>query len=161
MCVMLWFQFINDLERDRKYSSWPSSVQDLLRPTFPGMLRHIRKNLYHMVTLSLHLCRLFVHFLWFCCKIHFLVVFLFYFHPFWSFLWLLMMRCLSRFMLRQSLNVVGVGTSQHGDVRRQDWHCLCVERCVDWVEQCATMEVDRARQWWCPRLLGWIVPRQI
>lgn len=41
--------YINDLERDRKYAGWPSSVQDLLRPTFPGMLRHIRKNLFHMV----------------------------------------------------------------------------------------------------------------
>jgi len=49
------FQYINDLERDRKYSGWPSSVQDLLRPTFPGMLRHIRKNLFHMVSsLELH-----------------------------------------------------------------------------------------------------------
>jgi len=45
-------QYINDLERDRKYNSWPSSVQDLLRPTFPGMLRHIRKNLFHMVIIA-------------------------------------------------------------------------------------------------------------
>ncbi len=41
-------QFINDLEKDRRYSGWPGSVQDLLRPTFPGMLRHVRKNLFHM-----------------------------------------------------------------------------------------------------------------
>ncbi|XP_076453817.1 UDP-glucose:glycoprotein glucosyltransferase 1-like isoform X2 [Babylonia areolata] len=42
-------QYLNDLEKDRKYRGWPSSVQDLLRPTFPGMLRHVAKNIFHMV----------------------------------------------------------------------------------------------------------------
>ncbi|GIX97388.1 UDP-glucose:glycoprotein glucosyltransferase 1 [Caerostris darwini] len=42
-------QYINDIETDRPYRSWPSSVQDLLRPTYPGMLRSIRKNIYHLV----------------------------------------------------------------------------------------------------------------
>ena len=41
--------YINNIEKDRKYSGWPSSVQEMLRPTFPGMLRHIRKNFFHMV----------------------------------------------------------------------------------------------------------------
>ncbi|XP_021356134.1 UDP-glucose:glycoprotein glucosyltransferase 1-like isoform X2 [Mizuhopecten yessoensis] len=41
--------YLNDLESDRKYKNWPSSVQDILRPTFPGMLRHVAKNLFHMV----------------------------------------------------------------------------------------------------------------
>lgn len=42
-------QYLNDLEKDRKYRGWPSSVQDLLRPSFPGMLRHVAKNIFHMV----------------------------------------------------------------------------------------------------------------
>ncbi|KAH9487627.1 UDP-glucose:glycoprotein glucosyltransferase 1, partial [Bulinus truncatus] len=42
-------QFINDLATEKKYRGWPSSVQDLLRPTFPGMLRHIAKNLFHLI----------------------------------------------------------------------------------------------------------------
>lgn len=42
-------QWINDLESDTVYKRWPSSVDDLLRPTFPGMLRSIRRNLYNLV----------------------------------------------------------------------------------------------------------------
>lgn len=42
-------QWINDLETDLAYKRWPSSVDDLLRPTFPGMLRSIRRNLYNLV----------------------------------------------------------------------------------------------------------------
>ncbi|XP_001944699.1 UDP-glucose:glycoprotein glucosyltransferase [Acyrthosiphon pisum] len=42
-------QWINDLETDATYKRWPSSVDDLLRPTFPGMLRSIRRNLYNLV----------------------------------------------------------------------------------------------------------------
>ncbi|XP_077554205.1 UDP-glucose-glycoprotein glucosyltransferase isoform X3 [Haemaphysalis longicornis] len=41
--------YINDLETDAAYRNWPSSVQDMLRPTYPGMLRHVRKNLYNLV----------------------------------------------------------------------------------------------------------------
>lgn len=43
--------WINDLENDAQYRRWPSSVMDLLRPTFPGMLRNIRKNLFNLVLL--------------------------------------------------------------------------------------------------------------
>ena len=42
-------QYLNDLEKDRVYKSWPGSVQELMRPTFPGMLRHIAKNMFHLV----------------------------------------------------------------------------------------------------------------
>lgn len=45
-------QYVNDLEADHQYRNWPSSVQDLLRPTYPGMLRSIRKNIYHMVIVA-------------------------------------------------------------------------------------------------------------
>lgn len=41
--------WINDLENDAQYRRWPGSVMDLLRPTFPGMLRNIRKNLFNLV----------------------------------------------------------------------------------------------------------------
>ncbi|XP_053694365.1 UDP-glucose:glycoprotein glucosyltransferase [Sabethes cyaneus] len=41
--------WINDLENDAQYRRWPSSVMDLLRPTFPGMLRNIRKNLFNLI----------------------------------------------------------------------------------------------------------------
>ncbi|XP_005100215.1 UDP-glucose:glycoprotein glucosyltransferase 1 [Aplysia californica] len=42
-------QYLNDLGQDKKYRTWPNSIQDLLRPTFPGMLRHIAKNIFHLV----------------------------------------------------------------------------------------------------------------
>nr|XP_025036685.1 UDP-glucose:glycoprotein glucosyltransferase 1 isoform X2 [Pelodiscus sinensis] len=41
--------WINNLEVDSRYSSWPSSVQELLRPTFPGVIRQIRKNFHNFV----------------------------------------------------------------------------------------------------------------
>ncbi|GBM24555.1 UDP-glucose:glycoprotein glucosyltransferase 1 [Araneus ventricosus] len=45
-------QYVNDIETDRPYRSWPSSVQDLLRPTYPGMLRSIKKNIYHLILIA-------------------------------------------------------------------------------------------------------------
>lgn len=39
----------NDLENDSRYNRWSSSLSSLLRPTFPGMLRNIRRNLYNLV----------------------------------------------------------------------------------------------------------------
>ena len=42
--------YINNIEKERKYAGWPSSLQEMLRPTFPGMLRHIRKNFFHLVS---------------------------------------------------------------------------------------------------------------
>uniref|UniRef100_A0A8C4QCE6 UDP-glucose ceramide glucosyltransferase-like 1 n=1 Tax=Eptatretus burgeri TaxID=7764 RepID=A0A8C4QCE6_EPTBU len=44
--AILW---INNIEEDRKYSNWPINLQELLRPTFPGVIRQIRKNLYNLV----------------------------------------------------------------------------------------------------------------
>ncbi|XP_075538389.1 UDP-glucose-glycoprotein glucosyltransferase isoform X3 [Dermacentor variabilis] len=43
--------YINDIETDPVYRTWPSSVQDMLRPTYPGMLRHVRKNMYNLVVI--------------------------------------------------------------------------------------------------------------
>ncbi|XP_078402036.1 UDP-glucose:glycoprotein glucosyltransferase 2 isoform X2 [Cetorhinus maximus] len=44
--AIIW---MNDLERDQKYRSWPSSYQELLRPTFPGVIRQIRRNFFNLV----------------------------------------------------------------------------------------------------------------
>jgi len=41
--------WINDIETDKLYKSWPDSVQEMLRPTFPGMLRSVRKNFFNLV----------------------------------------------------------------------------------------------------------------
>lgn len=42
-------QWINDLEKDPQYNYWPSHLQEILRPTFPGMLRYIAKNIFNVV----------------------------------------------------------------------------------------------------------------
>ncbi|GFO47457.1 UDP-glucose:glycoprotein glucosyltransferase 1 [Plakobranchus ocellatus] len=42
-------QYLNNLETERKYRNWPGSIQELLRPAFPGMLRHVAKNMFHLV----------------------------------------------------------------------------------------------------------------
>ncbi|KOB72007.1 Pantothenate kinase 4 [Operophtera brumata] len=39
-----WF---NDLESDERYRRWPSSYMELLRPTYPGMLRNLKRNIYN------------------------------------------------------------------------------------------------------------------
>lgn len=41
--------WINNIETDSKYRTWPSTVYDLLRPSFPGMVRSVRKNLFNLV----------------------------------------------------------------------------------------------------------------
>eukprot|EP00092_Neocalanus_flemingeri_P004418 GFUD01004753.1.p1 GENE.GFUD01004753.1~~GFUD01004753.1.p1 ORF type:complete len:1525 (-),score=439.73 GFUD01004753.1:373-4947(-) len=43
--------WINDIEKDKLYKGWPGSVQELLRPTFPGMLRSIKKNFFNIVVM--------------------------------------------------------------------------------------------------------------
>lgn len=43
--------WINDLENDAEYKRWPASVMDLMRPSFPGMLRSVRKNIFNLVLL--------------------------------------------------------------------------------------------------------------
>ncbi|XP_073520253.1 UDP-glucose:glycoprotein glucosyltransferase 2 [Phyllobates terribilis] len=41
--------WVNDIETDYKYSKWPSSLQELLRPVFPGAIRPIRRNFFSLV----------------------------------------------------------------------------------------------------------------
>lgn len=44
--------WMNDIENDSRYNRWSPSLSELVRPTFPGMLRNIRRNLYNLVSLS-------------------------------------------------------------------------------------------------------------
>ncbi|GAA5951905.1 hypothetical protein JCM21900_004180 [Sporobolomyces salmonicolor] len=44
--VILWW---NDLEKDRRYKSWSTSVRDLLRPVYPGSMNLIAKNLNNVI----------------------------------------------------------------------------------------------------------------
>lgn len=44
-------QWLNNLEKDKKYQQWPRSMQEILRPTYPGMTRSIARNFYHLVFL--------------------------------------------------------------------------------------------------------------
>jgi UDP-glucose:glycoprotein glucosyltransferase len=39
--AILW---LNDLETDSKYSYWAKDLQEILRPTYPGMMRPIARN---------------------------------------------------------------------------------------------------------------------
>jgi UDP-glucose:glycoprotein glucosyltransferase len=42
-------QWLNDLETDSKYQYWGKRVQEMLRPTYPGMMRSVAKNFFHLV----------------------------------------------------------------------------------------------------------------
>uniref|UniRef100_A0A8C4VSW5 UDP-glucose ceramide glucosyltransferase-like 1 n=1 Tax=Gopherus evgoodei TaxID=1825980 RepID=A0A8C4VSW5_9SAUR len=41
--------WVNDIEKDHIYSKWPTSFQELLKQTFPGVIPQIRRNLYNLV----------------------------------------------------------------------------------------------------------------
>lgn len=42
-------QWLNDLEKDKKYNHWAKGMQDILRPTYPGMQRSIARNFFNLV----------------------------------------------------------------------------------------------------------------
>uniref|UniRef100_UPI003AAA24A0 UDP-glucose:glycoprotein glucosyltransferase 2 n=1 Tax=Centroberyx gerrardi TaxID=166262 RepID=UPI003AAA24A0 len=44
--AIMW---MNDIESDLMYRSWPTGVQELLRATFPGVIRQIRRNFFNLV----------------------------------------------------------------------------------------------------------------
>ncbi|XP_077583615.1 UDP-glucose:glycoprotein glucosyltransferase 2 [Stigmatopora nigra] len=44
--AIMW---MNDIENDPMYASWPSNVKELLRTTFPGVIRQIRQNFFNLV----------------------------------------------------------------------------------------------------------------
>ena len=41
--------WINDIEKDKMYNGWPEGVMEMLRPTFPGMMRSVRKNFFNIL----------------------------------------------------------------------------------------------------------------
>ena len=43
--------YINDLEKDPQYAHWPGQLHELLRPSYPGMLKQLRKNIYNVAFL--------------------------------------------------------------------------------------------------------------
>ena len=44
--VIMW---LNDIEKDKRYAEWPSSVTALLQRTYPGQLPSCRRNIHHLV----------------------------------------------------------------------------------------------------------------
>ncbi|KAE8147538.1 UDP-glucose:Glyco protein glucosyltransferase-domain-containing protein [Aspergillus avenaceus] len=44
--VIIW---LNDLEKDAKYESWPGELEAFLRPTFPGQLPPVRRDANNIV----------------------------------------------------------------------------------------------------------------
>ncbi|CAI2171010.1 14159_t:CDS:10 [Funneliformis geosporum] len=44
--IITW---LNDLEKDKRYSHWPSRIYDIFRPVYPGQMRYIRKNLFSVL----------------------------------------------------------------------------------------------------------------
>ncbi|KAI9283208.1 UDP-glucose:glycoprotein glucosyltransferase-domain-containing protein [Sporodiniella umbellata] len=39
----------NDLENDNRYEGWPYDIMEILKPTYPGQLHPIRKNIYNLI----------------------------------------------------------------------------------------------------------------
>lgn len=48
--VPCYLQWMNDIENDLIYSNWPTGVQELLRASFPGVIRQIRRNFFNLVS---------------------------------------------------------------------------------------------------------------
>ncbi|KAJ2964307.1 hypothetical protein NQZ79_g834 [Umbelopsis isabellina] len=44
--IVIWW---NDIETDERYSDWPDNLFELLKPTYPGQLRTIRKNIFNIL----------------------------------------------------------------------------------------------------------------
>lgn len=47
--AIMW---MNNIETDKAYRKWSASTSELLRPTYPGMLRSIRKNFHNLVIVA-------------------------------------------------------------------------------------------------------------
>lgn len=50
VCAYVRVQWVNDLEKDAAYRSWPSSLYVFLQPSF-SMLRQVRRNVANLVLL--------------------------------------------------------------------------------------------------------------
>ena len=44
--VIMW---MNDVEKDKRYSEWPDSLQSLLQRTYPGQLPPVRRDIHNLV----------------------------------------------------------------------------------------------------------------
>ncbi|XP_023247074.1 UDP-glucose:glycoprotein glucosyltransferase [Copidosoma floridanum] len=44
--AIIW---LNDIENDSKYYRWSPYLTELLRPSFPGRIRNVRRNIYNLV----------------------------------------------------------------------------------------------------------------
>ncbi|KAI0150628.1 UDP-glucose:glycoprotein glucosyltransferase [Xylariaceae sp. FL1272] len=44
--VIIW---LNDIEKDKRYADFPPDLTSLLKPTFPGQIPQVRKNLFNIV----------------------------------------------------------------------------------------------------------------
>jgi UDP-glucose:glycoprotein glucosyltransferase len=44
--IIMW---LNDIEKDKRYADWATSILALLQRTYPGQLPPVRKNIHHMV----------------------------------------------------------------------------------------------------------------
>ncbi|TVY23769.1 UDP-glucose:glycoprotein glucosyltransferase [Lachnellula hyalina] len=44
--VIIW---MNDIEKDKRYGEWPTSVQAMLQRTYPGQLPSVRKDCFYLV----------------------------------------------------------------------------------------------------------------
>ncbi|GME40286.1 UDP-glucose:Glycoprotein Glucosyltransferase [Neofusicoccum parvum] len=41
--------FLNDIEKDKRYAEWPTSLRALLQPTYPGTLPSVRRDIQNVV----------------------------------------------------------------------------------------------------------------
>ncbi|KAJ3023155.1 hypothetical protein HKX48_004096 [Thoreauomyces humboldtii] len=46
--IVIWW---NDLEKDKRYKSWPKGIAEVARPSYPGQLKYVRKNLMSILFL--------------------------------------------------------------------------------------------------------------
>jgi UDP-glucose:glycoprotein glucosyltransferase len=44
--VIMW---LNDIEQDKRYSSWPSDLRSLLQRTYPGQLPPVRRDIHNLI----------------------------------------------------------------------------------------------------------------
>ncbi|KAK5687608.1 killer toxin resistant protein [Elasticomyces elasticus] len=44
--VIMW---MNDIEKDKRYMEWPSSINALLQRTYPGQLPPVRRNIHNLI----------------------------------------------------------------------------------------------------------------
>ncbi|KAI8639247.1 UDP-glucose:glycoprotein glucosyltransferase-domain-containing protein [Parasitella parasitica] len=46
---VIWW---NDLEKDKRYSEWTSSLEDYIRPQYPGQLLPVKRNVFNLIMIE-------------------------------------------------------------------------------------------------------------